>query len=324
MLQVKKISFAYREKKVLQNISFELRPGQQLSVIGESGSGKSTLLKLIYGLLQPASGSLHWNDKKLLGPDFNLVPGEDFIKYQAQDYDLMPPLTVAQNVGKFLSNFYPRKKKQRIEELLELVEMSDFADRRPDELSGGQQQRVALARVLAREPELLLLDEPFSNIDNFKKSGLRRQLFEYLKKHNIACIVATHDNADSLSFSDETLVMKNGRIVHRGKPEELYLHPGTKYVARLFGEVNQLPVNWFIPEQKGTLLIYPHELILNAEGRIKAIVEECYFEGHSYLVKARIGGRRIFFRNELPLKREYTISLELKDGVLEYRLNRSL
>lgn len=322
MLLVKNISFAYREKQVLQHINFQLEPGQQLSVIGESGSGKSTLLKTIYGLLQPATGTLHWKGKQLLGPDFNLVPGEDFIKYQAQDYDLMPPLTVAQNVGKFLSNFYPRKKKQRIEELLALVEMSDFADRRPDELSGGQQQRVALARVLAHEPELLLLDEPFSNIDNFKKSALRRQLFEYLKQKNIACIVATHDNADSLSFSDETLVMKNGKIVHRGKPEDLYKSPKTKYVARLFGEVNQLPLSWFAADSKGLVLIYPHELIENPEGTLMAIAEESYFEGHSYLTRARIGRRKLYFRSNQAIPREYAVNLSLKEGVLEHRVKK--
>ena len=322
MLQVKNLSFAYRDKEVLKNIHFELQPGQQLSVIGESGSGKSTLLKIIYGLLQPENGSIHWKDRQLLGPDFNLVPGEDFIKYQAQDYDLMPPLTVAQNVGKFLSNFYPRKKKLRIAELLELVEMSDYADCRPDELSGGQQQRVALARVLALEPELLLLDEPFSNIDNFKKSALRRQLFEYLKAKGITCIVATHDNADSLSFSDEALVMKNGRIIHRGNPQELYLNPQTKYVARLFGEVNQLPLSWFLEDRKGLVLIYPHELYAAPGGKIKAIVEENYFEGHSYLVKARIGRRLIYFRSETPLNKQYAVSLSLKDGILEQRVKQ--
>ncbi|MBL7471332.1 ABC transporter ATP-binding protein [Robertkochia sediminum] len=322
MLQVHKLTFAYRETPVLQDISFTLAPGEQLSVIGESGSGKSTLLKLIYGLLQPKSGNMHWKHQPMLGPDYNLVPGEDFIKYQAQDYDLMAPLTVAQNVGKYLSNFYPRRKKQRIAELLELVGMSDYADRRPDELSGGQQQRVAMARVLAREPELLLLDEPFSNIDNFKKSQLRRRLFEYLKEKNIACIVATHDNADSLSFSDQTLVMKNGKVVQRGTPDTLYQHPRTKYIARLFGEVNQLPFSWFDPELKGLALIYPHELVPDPDGPLKAIVTASYFEGHSYLVKSRIGRREVYFRSEHPVKNEYAISLQLKAGVLEKRLKR--
>ncbi|THD69233.1 ABC transporter ATP-binding protein [Robertkochia marina] len=321
MLLVKNLSFAYKEKKVLHNINFTLEPGEQLSVIGESGSGKSTLLKTVYGLLQPATGTIFWKGKKLLGPDYNLVPGEDFIKYQAQDYDLMAPLTVAENVGKFLSNFYPRKKQQRIAELLELVGMSDFAQRRPDELSGGQQQRVALARVLAREPELLLLDEPFSNIDNFKKSALRRELFKYLKQQGIASIVATHENADSLSFSDHTLVMKNGKIVHRGHPSILYQKPKTKYVARLFGEVNQLPLSWFEEDKKGLVLVYPHELIPDADGHIIAIVSDSYFEGHSYLNKARVGRRNIFFRSEKGIPNEFAVNLRLKNGVLETRLN---
>lgn len=322
MLQVHKLTFGYRDTPVLQDISFTLKPGEQLSVIGESGSGKSTLLKLIYGLLQPQSGTLHWKHKPLLGPDYNLVPGEDFIKYQAQDYDLMAPLTVAENVGKYLSNFYPRRKKQRIAELLELVGMSDFADRRPDELSGGQQQRVAMARVLAREPELLLLDEPFSNIDNFKKSRLRRQLFEYLREKGIACIVATHDNADSLSFSDQTLVMKNGKILQSGHPDELYQRPATKYIARLFGEVNQLPISWFKPEAKGLMLVYPHEIVPHPDGPLKAIVKATYFEGHSHLVKCHIGRREVYFRSQEPLKKEYGVSLMLREGVLEKRLKQ--
>lgn len=322
MLQVHKLNFAYKEHPVLKDISFTLQPGEQLSVIGESGSGKSTLLKLIYGLLQPQSGTIHWKHQQLLGPDYNLVPGEDFIKYQAQDYDLMAPLTVAQNVGKYLSNFYPRRKKQRIEELLELVGMSAYADRRPDELSGGQQQRVAMARVLAREPELLLLDEPFSNIDNFKKSRLRRQLFEYLREKGITSIVATHDNADSLSFADQTLVMKNGKIIQQGTPDELYQQPRTKYIARLFGEVNQLPFSWFQPELKGLALIYPHELITDPEGPLKGIVKASYFEGHSYLVKCHIGRREVYFRCQEPIRREYAVSLKLKEGVLEKRLRQ--
>lgn len=322
MLQVHKLTFAYRENPVLRDISFTLKPGEQLAVIGESGSGKSTLLKLIYGLLSPQSGTMHWKHQPMLGPDYNLVPGEDFIKYQAQDYDLMAPLTVAENVGKYLSNFYPRRKKQRIAELLELVGMSEYADRRPDELSGGQQQRVAMARVLAREPELLLLDEPFSNIDNFKKSRLRRQLFEYLRAKNIACIVATHDNADSLSFADQTLVMKHGKIVQRGTPGALYDQPRTKYIARLFGEINQLPFSWFDPELKGLALIYPHELLPDPEGPLKAIVKASYFEGHSYLVKCRIGRREVYFRSHEPLKIEYAVSLRLKEGVLEKRIRQ--
>src|SRR5690606_5062310 len=147
------------------------------SVMGESGCGKSTLLKVIYGLLQADQGEIFYNNKKLLGPDFHLIPGEDFMKYLAQDFDLMPFITAEENVGKYLSNFYKSEKKKRTKELLELVGMSAYLYVKPLIMSCGQLHRIALAKVLAKEPEIILLDEPFSSIDNLKKNHLRRNLF---------------------------------------------------------------------------------------------------------------------------------------------------
>ena len=155
MLQVQNISFAYDSKTVISDVSFSIEKGANVAIIGESGCGKSTLLKLIYGLYDLNEGRIFWNETPVLGPKYNLVPGMDQMKYLAQDFDLMPFITVAENVGKFLSNIYPEQKKQRIEELLEMVEMTEFADVKAKYLSGGQQQRVALARVLALEPEIL-------------------------------------------------------------------------------------------------------------------------------------------------------------------------
>jgi len=156
MLQVKTISFGYTDKRIIHDIDFTINKGKNIAVLGESGCGKSTLLKLIYGLYDLDQGQIFWEDKEVTGPKFNLVPGMPFMKYLAQDFDLMPYVTVAENVGKFLSNFYPEEKKQRIQELLEIVEMTEYADVKAKFLSGGQQQRVALARVLALEPEVLL------------------------------------------------------------------------------------------------------------------------------------------------------------------------
>lgn len=182
MLEARNISFAYSEKKAVDDISFSIAKGTQVSVIGESGCGKSTLLKLIYGQYDLDEGKILYNGKPILGPKFNLIPGADFIKYLAQDFGLMPFTTVAENVGNFLSNIDKVKKKSRVAELLDMVEMTEFASVKAQFLSGGQQQRVALARVLALEPELLLLDEPFSQIDTFRANTLRRNLFKYFKK----------------------------------------------------------------------------------------------------------------------------------------------
>lgn len=172
MLYVSNLSFQYSntENQTLQNISFLLEKGQILAIIGESGCGKSTLLKLIYGLYDADLGVIKWNNKIVTGPKFNLVPGMPNVKYLAQDFGLMPYITVAENIGKYLSNFLPKGKQSRIFELLEVVEMTEFANIKAQYLSGGQMQRVALAKALAKTPELLLLDEPFSHIDNFRKN----------------------------------------------------------------------------------------------------------------------------------------------------------
>ena len=174
MLSVQNITFSYNEIPTLHSISLDLSKGKNLALIGESGCGKSTLLKLIYGLYDLNEGNIFWNETEVLGTSFNLVPGMPFMKYLSQDFDLMPYITVAENVGKYLSNIYKDKKDQRVAELLEIVEMTEFATVKAQFLSGGQMQRVALARVLALEPEVMLLDEPFSHIDNFRKNSLRR------------------------------------------------------------------------------------------------------------------------------------------------------
>jgi len=313
MLQIKNISFTYIENPVIENVSFEIAKGQNVAIIGESGCGKSTLLKLIYGLYNLDNGEIFYDEKQILGPKFNLIPGEEYIKYLAQDFDLMPYTTVEENVGKFLSNIYKDKKKARVQELLEMVEMTEFAKVKAKYLSGGQQQRVALARVLALEPEILLLDEPFSQIDSFRKNSLRRNLFNYFKKKQITCIIATHDSTEALSFSDETIVLQNGKLIVKGSSRELYDNPSSLYVASLFGEVNELKQSNFTDSEEAnqTVLLYPHQLKVVEEGKMKAIVKQCYFKGSHYLVKAAFERKAIFFDHisELELNQEVTLSI---------------
>lgn len=304
MLQVSDISFSYQESLVLKGVSFSLTKGKNLALIGESGCGKSTLLKLIYGLYDLDGGQIFWNDNEVLGPKYHLIPGMPFMKYLAQDFDLMPFITVAENVGKHLSNFYPEAKKARIAELLEIVEMTDYANVKAKFLSGGQMQRVALARVLALEPEVLLLDEPFSHIDNFRKNSLRRKLFGYLKEQQITCVVATHDSTDVLSFADEVAVIKDGKIIESGIPKFIYDNPRDKYVASLFGDVNEIEINGELK------FVYPHQLKVVLNSDLKVEIVNFYFRGSHYLMEAKYGNRILFFENDTILEKGEVVCLK--------------
>ena len=298
MLQVQNISFGYTEKQIIHTISFNVKKGDNVAILGESGCGKSTLLKLIYGLCDADEGQIFWNDKEIKGPKFNIIPGMPFMKYLAQDFDLMPYITVAENIGKYLSNTNFNQKQERIQELLEIVEMIDYANVKAKFLSGGQQQRVAIARVLALEPEILLFDEPFTHIDNFRKNALRRNLFAYLKNKQITCLVATHDCIDALSYSDETIVIYNGKMIDSGNSHEVYNNPANKYVASLFGEVNELKLSQFtlVDNEDETILLYPHQLKVSENGLLEVHVRKSYFRGNNYLVKA-VTKNKLFFLN---------------------------
>ena len=313
MLAIKNISFGYTEKTILHNISFNVKGGQNIALIGESGCGKSTLLKVIYGLYDLSEGEITFKGEAVTGPKFNLIPGMPYMKYLAQDFGLMPYTTAAENVGAYLSNFYPQEKQRRTMELLEVVEMQDFADIKAQYLSGGQQQRIALARVLALEPQVLLLDEPFSHIDNFRKNALRRNLFAYLKAKEITVIVATHDSTDALSFADETIVLKNGKLLDKSPSKDIYFNPKDRYTASLFGEVNEIKLELLTLTQnpEETVLIYPHQLVVVQGGPLNVVVKQCYFKGNRYLVKAALGREVIFFEShkELPVNAEVTLTV---------------
>ena len=298
MLKVANISFGYTSKEVLKNISFIANKGDYIAVVGESGCGKSTLLEIIYGLLHIEKGTVFWNDEKLLGPNFYLIPGEDFMKYLPQDFDLMPYITVEENIGKNISSLDPNKL-NRIKELLEVVDMSNFLKTKVKNLSGGQKQRVAIAKVLANEPEVLLLDEPFSHIDNFRKNHLRRSIFKYLKSKNILCIVATHDTTDALSFADEILVIKDGVLLAKNTPEILYTHPKSAYIASFFNEINEIPLHILDTEKKSkeTVLLYPNQFKIVENSKLKATIVTSYFKGNYYLIEADLKGEIIFFEH---------------------------
>jgi len=302
MLKVKNITFGYSKTKVLNAIDFNVKAGENLAIIGESGSGKSTLLKLIYGEYDLDKGQIFWKDEEILGPKYNLVVGYDFMKSVSQEFDLMPVTTVAENIGKFLSNFYPEEKRRRTKELIEVVELEAFANTKVRMLSGGQKQRVAIARALAKQPEILLLDEPFSHIDNFQKQGLRRNVFNYLKANSIACIVATHDRNDVLGFADEIIVLDESKIIVKDTPQNLFKNPQLPLIASFFGEFNVI-------EPYG--IVYEHQIKIVEKSDLKAIVKRAYFKGNSWLIEAIYKSESLFIEHGVELEKGLEIQFSI-------------
>ncbi|MBN2867534.1 MAG: ABC transporter ATP-binding protein [Flavobacteriaceae bacterium] len=303
MLNVQNLTFSYKKAPILKDISFKVKAGENLAIIGESGSGKSTLLNLIYGEFDLNQGQIFWKDTEILGPKYNLVVGYEFMKYVHQEFDLMPYITVAENIAKHLSRFYPEEREERTNELLNVVELEAFANIKVKTLSGGQKQRVALARALAKQPEIILLDEPFSHIDNFKKQSLRRNVFKYLKDKNIACIVATHDKEDVLGFANNMIVLEDQNILEQGKPEQLYNNPKTPLIASFFGEFNVI----------NGKIIYAHQLKVVENSKLKATVINSYFKGNHYLIEANLNGDKVFFEHHNSIEKGQEIYLSVSE-----------
>ncbi|MCV6631132.1 MAG: ATP-binding cassette domain-containing protein [Flavobacteriaceae bacterium] len=305
MLVVKNLEFSYPERDtVLEHISFAINPGDHCSIMGSSGCGKSSLLKVLYGLLD-YQGEISYKNQKLYGPIRNLVPGHDFMKYVSQDFELMPYTTVSENIGQHLSVFEPKAMKNRIRELLQLIDMEVFANTKTAYLSGGQKQRVALAKALAQQPEVLLLDEPFGHIDSFKKNELRRKLFRFVKKQQITTIVATHDKEDVLPYADQVLVLKNKSIWQMASPQTLYTQKPDWYTASLFGDISKL--------EGLTTLYYPEELEICTRSTFKARVTACAFMGSTYLLHLQQGNNTIYIYHHCALPKNELVYVQPKN-----------
>jgi len=212
--------------------------GEVVALLGPSGCGKTTLLRLIAGFARPDEGRVAVAGRVVAGPGTWIAPEARGVGMVFQDYALFPHLTVAANVGFGLAR---RDRAARVPELLAIVGLSGLERRYPHELSGGQQQRVALARALAPSPELVLLDEPWSNVDPFVRETLRAEVAEVIRPLGVTVLLVTHDREEAFSLADRIVLMRDGRIVQEGKPEELYFGPATRWAAEFVGTANVLP-----------------------------------------------------------------------------------
>ncbi|MGA9237598.1 ABC transporter ATP-binding protein [Robiginitalea sp.] len=323
MLEVDHLSFSYGNHSVLEDLSFRVSPGEYLAVMGESGCGKSTLLKLLYGALPFEGGRIRWKQHPIKGPEYQLVPGGEFIKYLAQDFDLMPYATVAENLQKFLSAAEPEETNARIAELLNTMDLEPYRDVKVNLLSGGEQQRVALARVLARRPEVLLLDEPFSHIDHFRRNKLRRNLFGFLKSEKISCICASHDYHDVLPFADRIMVLRDRDILDLRPTAELFEKPRKLYTAELLGEANLVPIEVLKSYASTTrnIIVYSHEFRMSRKSGMPVTVKHTYYFGSHYRIYGIMeSGKGVYFDTESPIEKGKKIYLNVSLETINKRM----
>ncbi|WP_210504467.1 ABC transporter ATP-binding protein [Nocardioides xinjiangensis] len=294
--------------RAVDDVTLDVPHGSFTTVLGPSGCGKTTLLRLIAGFLVPDSGSIAFGDTVVAGPDVRpLAPQSRHVGYVPQEGALFPHLDVAANIAFGL----PRKARDgavrdRVAEMLDLVELpADYRHRRPDELSGGQQQRVALARSLAPQPAVVLLDEPFSSLDASLRGATARAVLRALEATNTTALLVTHDQDEALSLADQVAVMRAGRLVQSAPPSEVYLSPSDPQVAEFVGRAVVLPGtardahatcalgDVVLSEPAAgpvSLMIRPEQVFVDlthAEG-VRGTVEEVSYYGHACAVQVRL------------------------------------
>jgi len=225
----------YGDESVIEGLSLSVREGEILTLLGPSGCGKTTTLRLIAGLERPNGGSIRLRGEEVAGAGVHVAPEERGVGVVFQEFALFPHLSAAENVAFGLDDWSADEREARVEELLDLVGLAEQADSHPDELSGGQQQRVALARSLAPEPEILLLDEPFSNLDVDLRVQMREEVRRILKATGVTAVSVTHDQEEALSISDRVAVMSDGQLEQVGDPETVFQHPESRFVAGFLG-----------------------------------------------------------------------------------------
>lgn len=242
LLSIEHIDKQYdKDNHALSDFSLQITQGSILSLVGESGSGKSTLLRIIAGLEVQDRGNVYFKGQKILNPLQKLVPGYEEIQLIYQHHNLYPHSTVEENIARPLLRFDKKYKEDRIGFLLDLLALERHRRKLPRELSGGQRQKVAIGRALSVEPEVLLLDEPFSSLDNIQKRELINELKTAFRQLGVTVVLVTHDIDDAMTLTDQLCIIQNGKIVQLGSAQQIHETPQNLYVAKLLTELNPLP-----------------------------------------------------------------------------------
>lgn len=270
-------------QQILQDIHFSQQPFAHIAIAGETGSGKSTLLKIIAGLVQPDQGQALLNGEKIKGPDDQLVPGHKGVAYLSQHFELRNNYWVHE-----ILSYANRLGEEEAARIYQICRIDHLLYRRTHELSGGEKQRIATARLLINDPVLLLLDEPFSNLDMIHRQLMKEVIRDITDHLKITMILVSHEPADILPWADQLMLMKAGRVVQQGSPREVYAHPKDRYCAGLLGPYNLLSAETVAaltgtmePAWQGReLMLRPEDLKLSTQGHgLKATVRASSFFG---------------------------------------------
>ena len=292
-LEVKGLFKKEGDTDAVNGISFSQQPFQKIGIAGETGSGKTTLLKMIAGFLQPDAGEVYFKNEKVLGPLEQLIPGHRGIGYLSQHFELRN--------NYWVDDFLEMANKLTEEEAFQIYrvcEVEHLLKRRTHQLSGGEKQRIALARLLTGSPQLLILDEPFSNLDALHKRTMKQVIENLGNQLGITCIMVSHEPADLLAWADELLLMKEGRIIQQGSPGQLYKHPVNEYTAGLLGEYSL--VDAALLHQPVTigkkLFLRPDQFHIGSqeEHLYKGMVEAVHYRGAYYLLEVFFQAQRFF------------------------------
>lgn len=298
-LRIENLRKIFEENRGIEKIDFSIEKGELISLLGPSGCGKTTLLNIIGGFLKPDNGKIYLEDRDIT----DIPPEKRDISTVFQSYALFPHMNVLENI-KYGLKYKKLTKKEQNElalEYLKIVGLDGYEKKSIQELSGGQQQRVALARALVLYPKILLLDEPFSNLDAKLKISMREELKELQKNLKISMIFVTHDQEEALSISDKVVVMNNGRIEQIGTPEEIYYSPINEYVANFIGKSN------FILKDGVKKMIRPENIKIekNQKGNWEVINKE--FMGAYTILKIRNGREELYVNIQGEKGREYKL-----------------
>ena len=305
----KLVKYYNKDNPIIKELDFSVKKGEFVSFIGESGSGKTTFLKCLAGLEKINSGKITLNNKILNDKDIFIKPHLRKIGLIFQDYPLFPHLNVLDNIKINLNESYYTN----LDYYIDLMGLTNLLKRFPHELSGGEQQRVSIARALVREPDLLLMDEPFSNLDFAIKSKIQNEIYKILKKTNTTTILVTHDIKDTFDISDKLLVFKAGIVQQFDNPEEMYCNPANCYCAKMLGELNQIQI------ENKEFYIRPEKIKIVKDSKYKVKVEKISFVGKEYKIEANLNGDIIHFFSSNNISSSNDLFIDFnKNDLLEF------